>query len=131
MLCSLSSARGGSLCPPYPLTDTIKREKINAYLLDLPTFPRFWHFSDEIRTADLVQNPRVTFDYIQDSIEIDENDYLEFKLPGLPFKNDSYSRILFKIYMTFNYWNNEGKYAEVISDISTPNWITLIKDSGL
>ena len=63
---------------------------------------------------------------------LDENDYISFSLPELPFKQNHHTKIYHKAYFSFSYSyrNDQGKYAEVISDISTDDWVSIIKEFG-
>ena len=69
---------------------------------------------------------------MRSDIEVDENDYISFSLPELPFKQNHHTKIYHKAYFSFSYSyrNDQGKYAEVISDISTDDWVSIIKEFG-
>lgn len=108
----------------------INREKLKVSLIHQNWFPRFWHESNEILNADFVFSPKVYFDSKYQDLVSEEGGYVSFELPSLPFDTNKSNDILFKSYMSLSYWDDEGKYAEVISNINTEDWIKIVKSHG-
>jgi len=105
----------------------IKREKLKVSVRHQNWFPRFWEESNEILNADFVFSPKVYFDSKYQDLESEEGDYVSFELPSLPFETNKSNDILYKSYISLSYWDDEGKYAEVISGISTEDWVKIVK----
>ncbi|MBZ4035916.1 hypothetical protein K6T82_14145 [Flavobacterium sp. 17A] len=82
-------------------------------------FPRYWHSSKEILKYDSVLCPRYIFGYESKDTKIEEDNMVKVELPFLPFKTKNSNDGLFKSYVSFNFWNDEGKYAGVVSEITT------------
>lgn len=90
-------------------------------------FPRFWDYDKEILMYDSVFCPKYIFEhYVKEAI-VDENELITMSFPFLPFETRVSNSGLFKSYLSFSYWNNEGKYAGIISDITTKDWYDITK----
>lgn len=108
----------------------IQREKLEVIVLHQHWFPRFWEESNEILEADFVFSPKIYFDSKNEYLESDDGGYVNLELPSLSFDTNKSNSILYKSYMSLSYWDDEGKYAEVISNISTEDWCEIVKDYG-
>ncbi len=104
----------------------LKEMKSNTLLLKR-WFPRFWDDDKEILRYDSVICPKFIFEFYDKETKIDETDLLTIELPFLPFETNISNDALFKSYLSLSFWNNEGKYAGVISDISTKDWYKITK----
>ncbi|GAA3608961.1 hypothetical protein Q4Q39_17435 [Flavivirga amylovorans] len=117
---------------PKPIMDyvnsIISDEKLKVSLLHQHWFPRFWHDYNEILRGDLVFCPQIFVDSEHDTIESEEAGYVNFKLPPLPFKSRFSNSGLLKSNLSLSYWEDEGKYAEVISGITTKDWVGITRD---
>lgn len=82
-------------------------------------FPRYWNKDKEILKYDSVLCPRFIFGYDNRETKLEEDNIVKIEFPFLPFKTKQSNSGLFKSYISFNFWNDEGKYAGVISEITT------------
>lgn len=101
--------------------DSIKsNNKFDDILTSIRTwFPRYWDKDKEILKYDSVLCPRYIFGYENKETKVEEENVVKIELPFLPFETKKSNSGLFKSYISFNFWNDEGKYAGVISEITT------------
>lgn len=108
----------------------IKKEKIGVTIPEQSLFPRIWHDDYGILKYDFVYCPQIYTDSVDENLTSEKGGYINFNLPRLPFETRFSNDGLFKTNISLNYWDDEGKYAEVISGINTIDWVRITKSIG-
>ncbi|MBO6881447.1 hypothetical protein [Winogradskyella sp.] len=124
-------AGGNKRTPVRKYIDTlIKKEKIGITVPEQNWFPRLWHDDYETLKYDFVYCPQIYIDSVDENLTSEKGDYISFNLPKLPFETKFTNSGLFKTNVSLSYWEDEGKYAEVITGITTRDWHIITKSFG-